>query len=49
MHTLRWQGGNSLVPLSIKVPELERLLRSPQHRATFASSWTCAAEPQPQP
>ena len=42
MHTLRWQGSDALVPITIKVVELERLLLAPQHRATFASSWNWA-------
>ena len=42
MHTLRWQGSDALVPIAIKVVELERMLLSPQHRATFATSWNWA-------
>ena len=39
MHTLRWPARDTLVPIAIKVVELERLLLAPRHRATFASAW----------
>ena len=39
MHTLRWPARDALVPIAIKVVELERLLLAPRHRATFASAW----------
>jgi len=42
MHTLRWPARDTLVPIAIKVVELERLLLAPRHRATFASAWNWA-------
>ena len=42
MHTLHWPARDALVPIAIKVVDLERLLLAPRHRATFASAWNWA-------